>query len=53
MTVTPSRYSRAEASFARQRTGDPPIPSPPLRPLWQDVAAGALLAVFIAALVFI
>jgi len=42
-----SRYSRAEARFLRQHTGDPPQPSAPLTPIWHDLAAGACLAIFI------
>lgn len=42
-----SRYPRPEAVFPRQRTGAAPEPSPALRPLWHDLAAGVLLAAFL------
>ena len=51
MTQLPvlSKYSRAEASFARVHSGRAPEPSPGLAPLWKDLLAGLLLVLWIAA----
>lgn len=52
-TTVIGRHARGEARYLRQHTGPAPEPIAPLRPLWQDIAAGVLLLAFIGACVFV
>ncbi len=45
-------YRHADYHFQRHHTGDAPAPLPPLRPLWHDIAAGALLLAAFACWIF-